>query len=353
MSDSNRTKDEGTTVGEVTPVYAEELVAETHTEQVGTVHVHKDVVEEPRTVTAEVTHDEMTVERTPINQEVSDPSTGAFQQTDIEIPLQAETLTASKRVLETEEVTLHKKQVTEQEDVTGTVRREQVSVDAPVTADAVVSEASNTGISAAAVPPVSGTVEASSTTTAASTPVSASSEKPVVLSDGEGRAAQPGAVRGSISTTGGTQANVTAPAGASFDEMDSGTPVASPETTPVSTPTSTTASVAASTATTPGVTPSAQGGTDGSRQWKDEPEETILIKAGTPTGDEPATERAEFVAGEDDARNKGASGGADAASKAKGAAQNVGTEVAGAASTLGERIGGVVDKITGRNKDAQ
>jgi len=111
------------------PEYQEELVAGKQQEQLGEVHVHKSVVEEQQTVSAPVTHEELDVERVPVHNQVQNAPADAFQERDINIPLQGEQLVAGKQVVEAEEVRLHKRDVTEQEQVSGTVRKEQVTID--------------------------------------------------------------------------------------------------------------------------------------------------------------------------------------------------------------------------------
>ncbi len=111
------------------PEYEEELVAGKQQEQLGEVHVHKSVVEEQQTVSAPVTHEELDVERVPLHNQVQDAPADAFQERDINIPLQGEQLVAGKQVVEAEEVRLHKRDVTEQEQVSGAVRKEQVTID--------------------------------------------------------------------------------------------------------------------------------------------------------------------------------------------------------------------------------
>jgi len=111
------------------PEYQEELVAGKQQEQLGEVHVHKSVVEEQQTVSAPVTHEELDVERVSVHNQVQDAPADAFQERDINIPLQGEQLVAGKQVVEAEEVRLRKRDVTEQEKVSGTVRKEQVTVD--------------------------------------------------------------------------------------------------------------------------------------------------------------------------------------------------------------------------------
>jgi len=115
----------------VVPEYEEQLVAEKVARQEGTVHVHKGVVEEQQTVSAPVTHEEVDVERVPVHNQVGAAPPDAFQEEDLNIPLQGEQLVAGKQVVEAEEVRLRKRQVQEEEQVTGTVRREDIEVDQP------------------------------------------------------------------------------------------------------------------------------------------------------------------------------------------------------------------------------
>ncbi len=117
------------------PVREEELVAGTQVEEQGRVHVHKDVVTEQQTLNVPVQREQVSVERVPVDRaaETVDAS-GAFQEGDIEVPVMGEEVMTSKRAHVVEEVRLHKDTVTEQEQVGGTVRREQVWVeDAPDT----------------------------------------------------------------------------------------------------------------------------------------------------------------------------------------------------------------------------
>ncbi len=120
-----------TTGDVVIPKYEEQLVPEKVEQQEGMVHVHKDVVSEQQTVSAPVTHEEVDVERVPVHNQLDTAPADAFQETDLNIPLRGEELVAGKQVVESEEVHLRKHQVQEQEQVSGTVRREQVEVDQP------------------------------------------------------------------------------------------------------------------------------------------------------------------------------------------------------------------------------
>ena len=109
------------------PVYEEELVVGKRREEEGRVHIHKDVVEEPRTETVETQHERVTVERVPLSG--STTTDDAFTDRDIDVPLYGEEVVVGKQVRGVEEVRVRKDVVTEDEQVTDTVRKERVEVD--------------------------------------------------------------------------------------------------------------------------------------------------------------------------------------------------------------------------------
>jgi len=111
------------------PVMEEELVAGKREEELGRVHVHKDVVQEQQTISAPVTHEEVVVERVAVNSDATAVGADAFVDKDIEVPVMGEELVTGKRAVVTEEVRLHKQAVTEDQQVTDTVRKERVTVD--------------------------------------------------------------------------------------------------------------------------------------------------------------------------------------------------------------------------------
>ena len=116
------------------PVHEEELVVGRREEEIGRVHLHKDVVEEPQTITTAVTHEEVTVERVPVQGEYT-PSPDAFTEKDIDVPVMGEELVTDKRAKVTEEVRLQKQPVTEEQQVSDTVRKERVRVEGAEEAD--------------------------------------------------------------------------------------------------------------------------------------------------------------------------------------------------------------------------
>ncbi len=113
------------------PVYEEELTVGKRQEQIGDVHLRKDVVQEQQTVSVPLQHEEVTVERVPVSGQVDAATVrDAFQGGDIEVPVMGEEAVVGKKVVETEEVRLHKQAVTQDQTVSDTVRRENVTVDA-------------------------------------------------------------------------------------------------------------------------------------------------------------------------------------------------------------------------------
>jgi uncharacterized protein (TIGR02271 family) len=119
----------GTDVADISiPVREEELVVGTQQTEAGRVHIHKDVVTEQQTVTVPVQKEQITIERVPTSGELT-TTEDAFVERDIDIPVMGETAVVGKRVVGVEEVRVHKDVVTEQEQVSDVVRKEQVTID--------------------------------------------------------------------------------------------------------------------------------------------------------------------------------------------------------------------------------
>jgi len=125
------TTDAGTYERDVTiPVREEDLVAEKRRQEQGRVHVHKDVIEEQETVNVPVQHEEVRVERVPFSGTADTTATDdAFVERDIDMPLMGEDVVVGKRVEGVEEVRIRKDTVTENRQVSDTVRKERVVVD--------------------------------------------------------------------------------------------------------------------------------------------------------------------------------------------------------------------------------
>ena len=111
----------------------ERLVAGTRTEQTGKARLRKHVVTEQQQVTVPVTHEEVTLEREP----VTDATIGnaldgpSISEEEHELTLHAERPVVQTEAVPVERVRLGKQTVTEQESVSGEVRKEQIEFDGP------------------------------------------------------------------------------------------------------------------------------------------------------------------------------------------------------------------------------
>lgn len=110
------------------PVREEELRARKQREQQGNVRVHKDVVEEQQAINVPVTHEEVRVERTPVDRRADVPS-DQWQDKDIDVPVMGEQVDVQKQARVADELHVHKQPVTEEKQVTDTVRKERVNVE--------------------------------------------------------------------------------------------------------------------------------------------------------------------------------------------------------------------------------
>jgi len=113
---------------ETIDVVDEELTATTRPVERGEVHVHKDVVEEQQTLEVPVTEEEVEVTRRRVDRPVTDAD-HAFEEGTIEVPLRGEEVDVEKRARVVEEIDIDKSARTHTEQVSDTVRHEEVHVD--------------------------------------------------------------------------------------------------------------------------------------------------------------------------------------------------------------------------------
>ncbi|WP_244222008.1 YsnF/AvaK domain-containing protein [Corallococcus exercitus] len=103
----------------------EELGVAKHQRNAGEAQVRKIVVEEMKTVEVPLRHEEVEV----VRRVAKDPvpgDTAAFREETIRIPLSAEEAELTKRTYTDEEISIHKRDIEEQERMQGSVRREEV-----------------------------------------------------------------------------------------------------------------------------------------------------------------------------------------------------------------------------------
>lgn len=112
------------------PVAEEQLDVRKRDVERGTARVHKDVTERVEHVEVPVREETLRVERHAARDtRPGDIDEHAFQEEDIEIPLRGEEVEVSKRPVVREHVHLGKEVRERDQDVTGTVRREDVHID--------------------------------------------------------------------------------------------------------------------------------------------------------------------------------------------------------------------------------
>jgi uncharacterized protein (TIGR02271 family) len=115
------------------PVMEEELTATVREQEAGAVRIEKDVITEERTLEVPVTEERVHVERRIVDRPVAAGDATAFQETVIDVPLTTETVEVQKQARVAEEVVLSKEAIQRTEQVTDTVRREEVFVDEDAT----------------------------------------------------------------------------------------------------------------------------------------------------------------------------------------------------------------------------
>ena len=112
------------------PLYKEELDVTKRSVDAGEVRIHKDVVEEMRTVSVPVRHESVRIEHRAASPD--QPAPGAtFQEETVVVPLHAEQLDIQKHAVLDEEVIIHKDVVEEERRVAESVRHEEVDIRSP------------------------------------------------------------------------------------------------------------------------------------------------------------------------------------------------------------------------------
>jgi uncharacterized protein (TIGR02271 family) len=109
------------------PVVEEELTASTRSVERGAVRIETNVTERDETLSVPVTEERVHVERHAVDRPATDADFSTGSGT-IEVPVHGEEVDLSKQARVVEEVEISKDAVQRQQQVTGTVRREDVNV---------------------------------------------------------------------------------------------------------------------------------------------------------------------------------------------------------------------------------
>jgi uncharacterized protein (TIGR02271 family) len=107
----------------------EELTARKQQVEAGEVRLHKEVVTETKNIEVPVTREEVVIERRPAGAVAATDAQFTNGDETIRIPVMEEQVTVQKTPVVTEEVTVGKRQVTENRQFTDTVQREEARID--------------------------------------------------------------------------------------------------------------------------------------------------------------------------------------------------------------------------------
>lgn len=107
----------------------EQLRAEKERVQSGEVQLHKDVVTEQKSINVPVTHEEVVIERHPVSGGQVDDAAPIQEGETIRVPVSEEQVNVTKTPKVTGEVTVGKRAVQENQQVSDTVRREEARLD--------------------------------------------------------------------------------------------------------------------------------------------------------------------------------------------------------------------------------
>lgn len=118
------------------PVREEVLIPSAQPIELGQVRIHKRVEEVPAEGTADLHHDEVHVERVPINRAIDAVPAARNEGETLVIPVIEEVLVTEKRLMLREEIRVTRRRVSERVPYQGTVRREVVEIEESTLPDA-------------------------------------------------------------------------------------------------------------------------------------------------------------------------------------------------------------------------
>lgn len=107
-------------------LHKEELDINKKSVQTGEVELSKEIIEEHKVVDVPVAREEVVIERRSVNNEASDSPIGDSET--IRIPVSEEQVDVNKRTVVTGEVSAHKREVEETQQIDETLKREEARV---------------------------------------------------------------------------------------------------------------------------------------------------------------------------------------------------------------------------------
>jgi uncharacterized protein (TIGR02271 family) len=118
-----------TGTGERLQLREEELKARTTPVETGRVNVGKEVVEEQRSMEVPVSREEVYVDRQPVERRPTDTPIGDSERESIRVPVREERVEVEKKPVVYEEVGIGKRVTQDTQQVSDTVRREELRTD--------------------------------------------------------------------------------------------------------------------------------------------------------------------------------------------------------------------------------
>ncbi len=125
----------GTDTARTIELHEEELRASTQAVQTGEVTLRKEVITETKSIDVPVTREEVVIERHAVAGAAASGSFDTQADEVIRVPVMEEQVTVEKTPIVTEEISLGKREVTETQHITDTVRREEAYIENPNNVD--------------------------------------------------------------------------------------------------------------------------------------------------------------------------------------------------------------------------
>lgn len=111
------------------PVHEERLFATTREVRLGDVRIHKRIEAVPVEVAVDLAHDEVSIERLPINRPIASLPDARYEGDTLVVPVVEEVLITEKRLMLREELRITRRRVTEATPIRDVLRREVVEVE--------------------------------------------------------------------------------------------------------------------------------------------------------------------------------------------------------------------------------
>lgn len=145
VGDYNRTAPAAAGQGEQSvQLHEEVLSAHTNKVQTGEVTMHKEIITETKTIDVPVRREEVVIERHAVTGTAATGGEIGATEEVLRVPVMEEQVVVQKNAVVTEEISLGKREVTETQHITDTVRREEAYVENPDNVDVLERGAANT-----------------------------------------------------------------------------------------------------------------------------------------------------------------------------------------------------------------